>query len=103
MVRLCCQATAAQVGLSHRKGGLAEGLDGDVCVFDDAAVWALCPSEMRWRNRCSPWEGRVFRGRVAETWLRGRKVFELGGPNAGFVGGAPVGEAITERRTAKGP
>ena len=101
MVRLCCQATAAQVGLSHRKGGLAVGMDGDVCVFDDAAVWTLCPAEMRWRNRCSPWEGRVFRGRVAETWLRGRKVFELGGDNDGFVGKSPVGEAITERRTAR--
>jgi len=99
-VRLCCQATAAQAGLQHRKGALRGGMDAHVCVFDDAARWTLAAAEMRWKNRCSPWEGRTFQGRVAETWLRGRKVFELGGAGGGFVGGKPVGEAITERRTA---
>lgn len=98
IVRLTSQSTAAQVGLSHRKGGLRAGLDGDVCVFDDAATWTLEVADMRWRNRCSPWEGRTFNGRVAETWLRGQKVFELGGGHGGFVGGKPVGAAITERR-----
>jgi allantoinase len=100
IVRLCSQATAAQVGLAHRKGGLRVGMDADVCVFDDADVWTLRSGEMRWKNRCSPWEGREFAGRVRETWLRGRKVFELGGANAGFVSGRPIGEAIVERRTA---
>ncbi|KAI5863744.1 allantoinase [Durotheca rogersii] len=100
IVRLCCAATARQVGLAHRKGGLRAGLDADVCVFDDAETWVLRQSAMLWRNRCSPWEGKQFAGRVRETWLRGRKVFELGGANGGFVGGAPVGEAIVEKRLA---
>ncbi|TPX14698.1 uncharacterized protein E0L32_005093 [Thyridium curvatum] len=99
MVRLCAQATARQVGLAHRKGGLRAGLDADVAVFDDALEWTLRAGDMRWRNRCSPWEGKKFRGRVAETWVRGRKVYELGGAGGGFVGGRPVGEAIVERRT----
>lgn len=99
IVRLCSQATARQVGLSHRKGGLKVGLDADVCVFDDAEEWMLECQGMHWKNRCSPWEGKKFVGRVRETWLRGNKVFQLGGANAGFVGGEPVGEAITERRT----
>ncbi|KAL2134342.1 hypothetical protein VTI74DRAFT_397 [Chaetomium olivicolor] len=99
IVRMCCQATAQQVGLAHRKGGLRAGMDADICVFDDEDVWTLRAAEMRWKNRCSPWEGHTFRGRVQETWLRGRKVFQLGGENAGFVGGRPVGEAIVERRT----
>ncbi|KAK4032980.1 hypothetical protein C8A01DRAFT_40566 [Parachaetomium inaequale] len=99
IVRLCCQATARQVGLAHRKGGLRAGMDADVCVFDDADVWTLRAADMRWRNRVSPWEGHTFRGRVRETWVRGRRVFRLGGENAGFVGGEPVGRAIVERRT----
>ncbi|KAH6689741.1 allantoinase [Plectosphaerella plurivora] len=99
MVRLCSQATAAQVGLSHRKGGLRAGLDGDVCVFDDAESWTLQSGDMRWKNRCSPWEGHEFLGRVRETWLRGRKIFEYGGVGGGFVSGKPAGEAITEKRT----
>lgn len=100
IVRLCCQATARQVGLAHRKGGLRVGMDADVCVFDDAEEWTLRTRDMRWKNRCSPWEGHAFTGRVRETWLRGQRVFQLGGPNGGFVGGRPVGEAIVERRVA---
>ncbi|KAI1333816.1 allantoinase [Xylariaceae sp. FL0016] len=100
IVRLCCAATAKQVGLSHRKGALKAGMDADICVFDEAEEWILQSAGMHWKNRCSPWNGHAFTGRVKETWLRGRKVFEHGGANGGFVGGAPVGEAIVERRTA---
>ena len=91
IVRLCSQATAAQVGLSHRKGALRAGMDADVCVFDDAETWMFSQGDMRWRNRCSPWEGHEFTGRVKETWVRGQRVFELGGENGGFVGMEPGG------------
>jgi allantoinase len=98
IVRLCSQATAAQVGLAHRKGGLRAGLDADICVFDDAVEWTFSQGDMRWRNRCSPWEGHQFKGRVAHTWLRGQKVFEFGKGIDGFVESQPIGEPITERR-----
>ena len=98
IVRLCCQKTAEQVGLSHRKGALKVGMDADVCVFDDSEVWTLSEGDMRWKNRCSPWEGHEFTGRVTETWLRGRKVFELHGADGGFPEGKPFGESITEKR-----
>jgi allantoinase len=98
IVRLCSQATARQVGLAHRKGGLKVGLDADVCVFDDGEEWTLRTGDMRWKNRVSPWEGKKFTGRVRETWVRGRKVFEFGREERGFVCGGPVGEAIVERR-----
>lgn len=98
IVRMCSQATAVQVGLSHRKGALRAGMDADVCVFDDAAEWTFAQGDMRWKNRCSPWEGHTFKGRVTETWLRGRKVFELGAANDGFVESKAIGESITERR-----
>lgn len=98
MVRLCCQATAKQVGLEHRKGALKEGMDADICVFDDSEVWTFSQGDMRWKNRCSPWEGRQFTGRVKETWLRGRKVFQHGVKD-GFVVGEPTGQSITEKRT----
>ncbi|RYP07672.1 hypothetical protein DL765_009061 [Monosporascus sp. GIB2] len=100
MVRLCCAATAKQVGLSHRKGALKVGMDADICVFDDTEEWILNSAGMHWKNRCSPWEGHRFTGRVQETWLRGQKIYEHGGANGGFVCGKPVGEAIVEKRTA---
>ncbi|KAK4235162.1 hypothetical protein C8A03DRAFT_37012 [Achaetomium macrosporum] len=98
IVRMCCQATAKQVGLAHRKGGIKPGMDADICVFDDADIWTLREPDMRWKNRCSPWEGYTFRGRVQETWLRGQMVFQYGGDNGGFIGGKPVGQPIIERR-----
>ncbi|KAL1896801.1 Allantoinase [Sporothrix stenoceras] len=98
IVRLCCQATAEQVGLSHRKGGLRVGLDADVCVFDDAMQWTFTQGDMRWKNRCSPWEGHTFEGRVRATWLRGQAIFALGAANDGFVGGRPVGAPLIEKR-----
>ncbi|OTA86886.1 hypothetical protein M434DRAFT_399693 [Hypoxylon sp. CO27-5] len=100
IVRLCCAATAKQVGLSHRKGALKVGMDADICVFDDTDEWVLHSNGMHWKNRCSPWEGHRFAGRVKETWLRGQKVFEYGGINGGFVSGKPLGEAIVEKRFA---
>ncbi|KAG5998628.1 hypothetical protein E4U54_002149 [Claviceps lovelessii] len=99
IVRLCCQAPAEQVGLSHRKGSLRQGMDADICVFDDTESWTFAQADMRWKNRCSPWEGHEFTGRVRETWLRGCKIFELGAGEGGFVGGGPMGESITEKRT----
>ncbi|SPO07612.1 related to allantoinase [Cephalotrichum gorgonifer] len=95
IVRLCSQATAKQVGLSHRKGGLKVGMDADVCVFDDAEEWMLTPGEMRWKNKCSPWEGRTFRGKVKETWVGGRKVWD-----GRELVGTPAGELILEKRVA---
>jgi allantoinase len=100
MVRMCSQATARQVGLGHRKGGIRAGMDADVCVFDDEDAWVLRAADMRWKNRCSPWEGHAFKGRVHATWVRGQQVFQLGGENAGFVGQRPVGEPIVEPRMA---
>lgn len=75
VVRWCCEATAAQVGLSHRKGALAPGMDADIAVFDDAAQWRVQPSSMLFRNKCSPYEGRLLTGVVRETWLAGRRVY----------------------------
>lgn len=98
IVRLCCQATAAQVGLSHRKGALKAGMDADICIFDDAETWTFTQGDMRWKNRCSPWQGHKFTGRVRETWLRGNKIFELEEGEMGFVTSNPLGEAITEKR-----
>jgi len=100
VVRLCAINTAAQVGLSHRKGALRPGMDADVCVFDDAAEWVVGRESLLFRNKVSPYQGRQMRGVVRETWVRGTKVFERGMGNGGFVGkgGLPTGRLLLERR-----
>jgi len=95
IVRLCSQETAKQVGLAHRKGGLKVGMDADICVFDDGEEWIFGKGEMRWKNKCSPWEGKRFIGKVKETWVRARQVWD-----GRHVVGQPSGELLLEKRTA---
>lgn len=100
VVRLCALNTAKQVGLSHKKGALRPGMDADVCVFDDESTFVVGREQMLFRNKVSPYQGREMRGVVKETWVRGRKVFERGTANGGFVGkgGLPRGKLLLEKR-----
>lgn len=106
IVHWCATNTAAQVGLSHLKGSLKAGLDADVIVFDDESEWTLGVERMLFRNKCSPYEGRRFRGIVRETWVRGKRVFVRdgdgveGGSRSGFdEEGGPRGRLILGKRT----
>ncbi|KAI9676848.1 MAG: hypothetical protein M1817_006687 [Caeruleum heppii] len=97
VVRLCCRATARQVGLEHRKGDLGVGFDGDVVVFDDEAEFVVGREAMLFRNKCSPYEGMTLKGVVKETYLRGRRVYSR---EDGFVEKVgPKGELLLEPRT----
>lgn len=93
IARWCSSATAEQVGLSHRKGRLAAGLDADILVLDDEACWTLGKGEMLFKNKCSPYQEREFKGRVVQTWLRGRKIWDL---ESGFEDTRPLGQLLTE-------
>lgn len=95
VVKWCCKNTSAQVGLSHQKGDLGVGFDGDVCVFDDEAAWTVEPSTMLFRNKCSPYQGREMKGMVKETWVRGQKIFVRG---KGFVEKEAGGKLLLEPR-----
>jgi allantoinase len=98
LVKWCCVNTAAQVGLGRQKGELAVGFDADVCVFDDLAEWAVEPSTMLFRNKCSPYQGKTMKGQVKETWVRGQRVFVRGAENGGFVGKGCSGQLLLEPR-----
>lgn len=100
IVRLCAVNTAAQVGLSHRKGALRPGMDADVAVFDDSAEFKVGREQMLFRNKVSPYQGRTMRGVVKETWVRGMKVFERDGVQGGFVGKGAAGRLLLEKRKA---
>lgn len=98
LVQWCCVNTASQVGLEKSKGTIAVDFDADFCIFDDQAEWVVEASTMLFRNKCSPYQGKVMKGMVRETWVRGRQVFARGGPNEGFVGGKPAGQLLLEPR-----
>lgn len=92
----CCSNTAKQVGLEHKKGSLKVGMDGDVAVFDGEAEFEVQSNAMLFRNKCSPYQGRMLKGVVRETWLRGRRIHTR---DSGFVEKAgPMGELLLEPR-----
>ena len=75
IVRWCCENTASQVGLEHKKGSLRAGMDADICVFDDEGSFTVENSSLLFRNKVTPYEGRTLRGVVRETYLSGQRIF----------------------------
>lgn len=62
-------------GIDDRKGRIAPGLDADFAIVEPGHfAWDASTAHdgLRW----SPFDGRVFTGRVASTWLRGREVWD---------------------------
>ncbi|KAI5307513.1 hypothetical protein KEM55_008092 [Ascosphaera atra] len=101
--KLCSANTAAQVGLSDRKGDLKPGFDADICIFDPTTVWTVSRNELLFRNKCSPYEGKTMRGMVLETWVRGKRVFRRNTSSTGLDGledawGKPEGQLLLEPR-----
>lgn len=96
IVRLCSVNTAKQVGLQHRKGSIAPGMDADICVFDDEGSFVVENAKLLFRNKVSPYQGKRLKGVVRETYLRGRSVYTSDG---GFLEErGPTGQLLLEKR-----
>lgn len=80
---------AAFVGLSGRKGVIAEGYDADLVVWNPEASFTLTAEMIQHRHKVTPYEGQRLNGVVEMTFLRGQKIFERG-----RFGDEPLGKAI---------
>ncbi|MBZ0137013.1 MAG: dihydroorotase [Planctomycetes bacterium] len=67
--------------LDHRKGSIAPGLDGDLCLFDPKLEWEVTPDALTSHTKNSPFLGSKLTGRARFVVTRGR-VFELSGSSA---------------------
>jgi allantoinase len=71
---------ATLVGLSHRKGHIASGLDADFVVFnpepDDYQL--IDASKLQHRHKATPYDGRELWGLVETTYLRGKPIYDRG-------------------------
>ncbi|BBI35333.1 dihydroorotase [Cohnella abietis] len=76
LVRLLCENPAATFGLGHRKGKLAVGYDADFVVLDPAASGVLDERKLHSSAGWSPYEGMGLRGRVMQTYVRGKLVYD---------------------------
>jgi allantoinase len=86
-------APARLAGLTGRKGAIAVGNDADLVIWDPDAEHTIDAATLEHRHKITPYAGRMLRGAVMRTILRGETIYERG---TGFVG-APRGRWI--RRT----
>jgi allantoinase len=68
-------APARLAGLAGRKGAIAPGLDADLAVWDPETESIVDEAALCQRHKCTPYAGRVLKGRVVATLARGRVVY----------------------------
>jgi len=73
--RWLSSAPAVLAGLAGRTGAIAAGMDADLVVCDPDAEWTVDQQRLHQRHKLTPYHGRVLRGRVKETHVRGRVVY----------------------------
>jgi dihydropyrimidinase len=75
---LLASAPAEAMGLGHRKGRIAAGLDADLAIVDLDREYLCRREDVRSSAGYSIYEGRRFKGQVAHTLVRGRLVVRGG-------------------------
>ena len=75
---LLSSGPADAMGLHHRKGRIAVGLDADLAIVDLDRTYLYRREDVRSRAGYSIYEGRQFKGQVAHTLVRGRFVVRDG-------------------------
>jgi allantoinase len=87
--QLVAAAPARIFGISHRKGALAPGMDGDVMAYDPGQPYTLDETEMHSNAGWSPYHAMKLPGRVVLTVSRGEVVWDgrrlYGSPGRGLV------------------
>ncbi|MEV4010182.1 allantoinase AllB [Nonomuraea angiospora] len=82
VVRWMSANPAAMADISG-KGGIKQGNDADLVAFDPAADNPVDAARLHHKNPVTPYHGRVLKGAVLTTWLRGRPVDDV--PHGRFL------------------
>ncbi|CCL99726.1 uncharacterized protein FIBRA_01748 [Fibroporia radiculosa] len=89
IVNWVCTQTAKHAGLGDRKGQIKAGYDADLILWDPSAKSTVTPESLNFKNKLTAYEGQVLYGRVQQTYVGGKLVY-----NNGFDGLKPVGKLL---------
>ncbi|KAK9708541.1 Amidohydrolase family [Popillia japonica] len=84
-----CQIPAKLVGLHTRKGKIAKNYDADFVIWNPNATIYINESIIQHKNKVTPYLGKLLRGKVLKTIIRGEIVYE---ENKSFS--APTGKLL---------
>jgi len=73
-----CRAPAKLSGESARRGAIAPGMIADLVIWDPEASFRVEGTRLYHRHPLTPYQDERLYGVVAQTWLRGVKVFDGG-------------------------
>jgi allantoinase len=76
LAKILCRRPAERFKLAPRKGNIAVGADADFAILDPAQRWTFQAEHSRSSAKWSPYDGMKIQGRVVQTVLRGRVIYE---------------------------
>ncbi|MCJ7701180.1 MAG: allantoinase AllB, partial [Anaerolineales bacterium] len=78
LVRMMAANPARIFGLYPTKGALKPGSDADFTVVDLEREWVLSAQDLFYKNKHSAYVETTFKGRVEQTYVRGKLVYQDG-------------------------
>lgn len=63
-------------GISSSKGSIQPGMDADLTFWDPNTRWEIASSADFTRIHTTPFAGKKIHGRVTQTWVRGKQVWD---------------------------
>jgi allantoinase len=88
-----CRGPARLAHLEKHKGDIAVGFDANLIVWNPDATFRVEPRLLHHQHKLTPYAGRELAGVVEATFLRGRRIYELG--SAGLGGPATRGKFLS--------
>ena len=78
VTRWLCANPAQQVSFDSRKGAIAIGSDADLVIWTPDAQFTVNATTLHHRHKISPYDHEPLTGVVQKTFLRGKKIYDVG-------------------------
>ncbi len=78
IARLLSSNPAKLYGVDHLKGSIRVGHEADLTIVDPNETWTLSEDMLFNKNKFSAYTGYTYKGRVKQTFVRGKLVYQNG-------------------------